>query len=236
MRALTTEELRNRKPTRATFLAAPRNPFSVVLDNLTSGFNTGAIFRTSDAFLAQCIYLCGTTPTPPRAAITKTSMGTDRWVPWEHHTDPAALVTTLRERGTHIVAVELADVGVPPQEAEMRFPLAFILGDEMLGIRPEVLALADSAITIPMLGMANSLSVVSAYAIIAHEAATRSSLGLEAGSAGQQIRRLRHRRGWTLRECGQRAGVSYATIANIENGRSQPTPTTLRKLSRALLG
>lgn len=235
MRTLTTEELRGRKPPRAGFSALPRNPFSVVLDNLTSGFNTGAVFRTSDAFLAQCVYLCGTTPTPPRPAITKTSMGTDRWVPWEHHADPAALVTTLRERGVHIVAIELTDCGVPPHEAAMPFPLAFILGDEMLGIRPEVLALADTAITIPMLGMANSLSVVSAYAIVAHEAATRLSLRLEAGCAGQQIRRLRLRRGWTLRECGEKSGVSYATIANIENGRSTPTQATLRKLNRALL-
>ena len=212
----------------------PRNPFSAVLDNLTSEFNVGTIFRTSDAFLVDRLYLCGTTPVPPRPNITRTSIGTERWVPWERHLDAATLLPTLREHGVWLVAVELTDTGIPPEEAELRFPLAFLLGDEMLGMRPETLALADTAITIPMLGMANSLSIVSAYAIVAHEAMRRAALR-DQPLAGQQLRRLRQRRGWTLREFGQRAGVSYVTIANIENGRSKPAPTTWRKLSRALV-
>lgn len=105
----------------------------------------------------------------------------------------------------------------------------------MLGIRPEVLALADRAITIPMLGMANSLSVVSAYAIVAHEAATRLSLRLEAGSARQQIRRLRQRRGWTLRDCGQRTGVSSPQSPTSRMAEAPRRSKPLQKLNQALV-
>lgn len=236
MRLLTTEELRARKPDRKTFIGLPRNPFSVILDNLTSGFNVGSIFRISDAFLAERLYLCGTTPCPPRPAITKTSIGTDRWVPWEHHASSERLAGDLRGRGIQIVAVELTDKSVAPENAEFRFPLALVLGDEMLGVSPAVVEMADLSVAMPMLGMGNSISVVSAYAIVAYELARRLSFGVNPDQAAEQVRLLRRRRGWTMRDLSARTGVAFSTISDIENGRHKPTPATIRKLLDSLLG
>ena len=67
-------------------------PVSIVLDDVRSLYNVGAFFRTADAASCEKLYLCGITGRPPKKAITKTALGADETVPWEHHADPCALV------------------------------------------------------------------------------------------------------------------------------------------------
>ncbi len=235
MRSLTTDELRAQKPDRHDFASLPRNPFAVVLDNLTSGFNVGSVFRVSDTFLADRLYLCGTTPVPPRSAIARTSMGTDRWVPWERHAEASHVVTALKERGHQIVVVELTDESTSPEAAEYRPPLALVMGDEMLGVSSAIVGAADIAVAVPMLGMGNSLSVVSAFAIVAYELTKTLLFRIDPERAAAQLRLLRLRRGWSMRELGERTGVHFTTISDIENGHHRPATATVRRLVRALL-
>src|SRR5579871_3171637 len=81
-------------------------PVSVLLDNVRSLYNVGAFFRTGDATHIEKLYLCGITGRPPKRAITKTALGAETAVPWEHAWDPLPLAASLRERGYEIAAVE----------------------------------------------------------------------------------------------------------------------------------
>lgn len=229
MRALTSEELRKTKPDRETFQALPRNPIAVVVDNFTSGFNVGAVFRAADAFLVGRVYLCGTTPVPPKRRIAKTSRGTERWVPWEARPDAAEVARELRAQGHQIIAVEMTDRSAPPWGVDYRFPVCFVVGDEMTGVSQRVLEEADAAVAIPMLGMGNSMNVASALSIVLYEASLRLRPGAE-------IRRLRLQRGMSLRELGEKSGVSYSTICEIERGRRRPSHKTLRRILAVLRG
>lgn len=168
MRALSTAELRSMRPDRDTFADQPRHPVALVLENLTSGFNVGAAFRLADAFRLDSVHLCGTTPAPPKARITKTSMGTERWVPYSVHPDTVSALDALCARGFHAVAVELTDAAIPLERFNPGFPLALVLGDEMVGVSSTALQACESSVVIPMYGMGNSMSVVTAMAVVAH--------------------------------------------------------------------
>jgi tRNA G18 (ribose-2'-O)-methylase SpoU/DNA-binding XRE family transcriptional regulator len=235
VKPLTTADLRAQKPDRESFVALPRNPFAVVCHDLTRGFNVGSIFRLADPFLAERLYLCGSPPTPPRARITKASMGTERWVPWEHREDAMATVAALKADGTQIVAVELTDESVLPDAAAYRPPLALVLGDEMLSVSPAIVEQADLAVAVPMLGMGNSMSVVTAFAIVGYEITRTLRFSLDAERVPGQLQLLRRRRGWSMRELAYRSGVRYTTISGIENRHHRPAPDTMRKLLGVLL-
>jgi tRNA G18 (ribose-2'-O)-methylase SpoU len=172
--ALSTRELRDTKPDRANFPAMPRAPITVVLDGVTGNYNLGAIFRLCDAFLAERLIVCGAASLSLRKRkLVQAAKGAERWVPWEVAADAAAAVYALKEAGYWIVAVELTAASVPVTAMRSRFPAAVVLGNEMRGVSPEVLACADQVVAIPMRGMANSLNVATAAAIVLHELAGR---------------------------------------------------------------
>src|SRR5580700_11294723 len=77
-------------------------PVAVLLDNIRSMYNVGAFFRTADATAIEKLYLCGITGKPPRKEISKTALGAEDTVPWEHHLDPLDVIRTLRGRGYEI--------------------------------------------------------------------------------------------------------------------------------------
>ncbi|MBA4336568.1 RNA methyltransferase [bacterium] len=168
-RKLSPEEILETKKSVDEIRALPRTPIVTVLDNIRSLYNVGAMFRTSDGFLAEKIYLCGMTGMPPRKEIEKTSLGACDTVPWEYRKDAATVVRELKEKGYQIVALELTD---PPRhyaEAQFSFPAALIVGHEINGVSDEVMDLVDLSISIPMLGRANSLNVATAYGIAAYQ-------------------------------------------------------------------
>ncbi len=168
-RPLSKAELRAVKPSRAMFAAVPRRPVTLVLDNLTGAHNVGTILRLADALLTAKVWLCGKIPLPPSHKIKTGSRGSDRWVDWEHAPSAAAVIADLRRAGTFIVAAELACDSVHYANAAYRFPLALVLGSEAAGVSAEALALADLTVHLPIHGMANSINVSAAAAVLLYE-------------------------------------------------------------------
>ena len=170
MKKIEHEVIQKMKPSISELKSKKRHEFYALLDNVRSLHNVGSIFRTSDAVLLKKLYLCGFTGSPPRKEISKTALGADELVPFEHHDDALKLVRELKDNGIRIVAVELAEGAVEYSEAKYNFPVCFIFGHEVEGISDELMELADMAISIPMLGRANSLNVAVCYGIIVCDA------------------------------------------------------------------
>jgi 23S rRNA (guanosine2251-2'-O)-methyltransferase len=144
-------------------------PVCIVLDNVRSLYNVGAFFRTADAVGIGTLYLCGITGRPPKRGITKTALGAEERVAWEHTWEPSRLIEGLRDRGFEIAAVETAVHAVDLFEWAPRFPVCLVFGHEVDGIRPEVSALADTHVRIPMLGAKHSLNVATAGGVVLYE-------------------------------------------------------------------
>jgi 23S rRNA (guanosine2251-2'-O)-methyltransferase len=163
-----------RTPYLATKTAAPYSalrqiPVSILLDNVRSMYNVGSFFRTADAAGCENLYLCGITGRPPKRAITKTALGAEETVPWEHPADPSALVQQLRQQNYEIAAVETSMHAVDLFDWQPRFPVCILFGHEVDGLRPELLALCDTHVRIPMLGRKHSLNVATAGGVVLYE-------------------------------------------------------------------
>lgn len=165
MQKLTTEELINRKGDLKK-IHSNRNEIYLILDNIRSMYNVGAIFRTADAAKIKKLYLCGITATPPRAEIEKTALKTIEYVPWEHVSNLKLKIKNLKKRGIQIVALEQTDQSINYRKFKYKKPVAIIVGNEVTGIDNDVLKLCNAAVEIPMHGIANSLNVTTAVGII----------------------------------------------------------------------
>lgn len=144
----------------------------LVAHNIRSLWNVGSFFRTGDAFNVEKIYLTGYTGTPPRTEISKTSLGADEWLPWEHAEDPAMVLKDLKEEGWTIAALELTPNAVDLQAYEPPEKICLLLGHEVTGVPDELLGLCDVSIQIPMLGKKESLNVAVAAGIALHRLRT----------------------------------------------------------------
>ena len=163
-----------RTPYLATQAAAPYSdlrqiPVAILLDNVRSMYNVGSFFRTADGAGCERLYLCGITGRPPKRAITKTALGAEETVPWEHAADPCSLVQQLRQHNYEIAAVETSIHAVDLFDWKPRFPVCILFGHEVDGLRPELLALCDTHIRIPMLGRKHSLNVATAGGVVVYE-------------------------------------------------------------------
>ena len=163
-----------RLPFQATAAGAPYAaigtlPVTVVLDNVRSMYNVGAFFRTADAARIEKLCLCGITGKPPKRAITKTALGAEETVPWEHAWEALPLVAAVRGRGYEIAAVETAVHATDLFDWQPRFPVCLVFGHEVDGIRPELAALCDTYVRIPMLGAKHSLNVATAGGVVIYE-------------------------------------------------------------------
>lgn len=146
-----------------------RLPVSVLLDNVRSLYNVGAFFRTADAAGVERLYLCGITGKPPKAAISKTALGAEETVAWEHSWDPLPLISKLRASGHEIAAIETTVQAVDIFDWKPCFPVCVVFGHEVDGIRPEISELCDTHVRIPMLGLKHSLNVATAGGVIIYE-------------------------------------------------------------------
>ncbi len=173
MKKLSHEEILQLKPSVSEVNKKKRNEIYVLLDNVRSLYNVGAIFRTSDAVLLKKLYLCGITGFPPRKELSKTALGAEEVVPWEYLDDPTDAVKKLKKRGVKIIAVELAHGSVSYLDAKYDFPVCFVFGHEVEGVSDEVMELTDMAVTVPMLGRANSLNVSTCCGIILYDAVAK---------------------------------------------------------------
>ncbi|HNW58794.1 MAG TPA: RNA methyltransferase [bacterium] len=150
----------------------PHTPAAVVLlDDIRSLHNVGAIFRTADGAGFGHLYLCGITGTPPRNEIRKTSLGAEESVPWSYHADPLPLARQLKAEGYQLVVLEQTNASTDFTAAPWRFPLCLIIGHEYTGVREALVELADLAVEIPMDGSKHSLNVSVAFGIAAYEIA-----------------------------------------------------------------
>lgn len=143
-----------------------RLPIYVLLDNIRSLYNVGSIFRTSDGAFIEKIFLTGFTPYPPRPEIDKTALGATKTIPWEYYRDPMEIILKLKAEGIKIVSLEHTDRSIPYYNYDpANYPLCLVIGNEIKGIRDEILEVTDIAIEIPMYGVKQSLNVSVAYGI-----------------------------------------------------------------------
>ena len=143
------------------FKTVTKTPLIVVLDNIRSLNNIGSVFRTSDAFLIEKIYLCGICATPPNKDIHKTALGATESVAWEYVEDTLTLVEKLKKENIKVLAIEQAENSTKlnafhPKKNEK---YAIVMGNEVKGVQQEVVDASDLCIEIPQLGTKHSLNI-----------------------------------------------------------------------------
>jgi tRNA G18 (ribose-2'-O)-methylase SpoU len=144
-------------------------PVTILLDNVRSMYNVGAFFRTGDAARIEKLCLCGITGYPPKHAISKTALGAEETVAWQHSWEPAPVVREMRDRSYEIAAVETSVHAVDLFDWSPRFPVCVVFGHEVEGIRPEISEMCDTHVRIPMLGAKHSLNVATAGGVVIYE-------------------------------------------------------------------
>ena len=167
------EELSQERPDLDQVKALPRPPLTIVLDNIRSLHNVGAIFRTADAVRAEKCYLCGITGCPPRSEIRKSSLGAEEAVPWQYAKNPLSVIEMLKLQGYQIVCLEHTTNSVDYRSADYRSPLCLVVGHEFNGVSDEIVRAADMSVEIPMHGVKLSLNVAVAFGIAAFEIINR---------------------------------------------------------------
>jgi tRNA G18 (ribose-2'-O)-methylase SpoU len=164
MRKLTHEEIVSRQIKNSM---QKRAPVSVVLDNIRSLNNVGAIFRTADGAGIEKLWLCGITGYPPQGEISKTALGAEENVPWAYAKNAVDVIKDHKLRGYQIVLLEQAEGSVAHDEFIPTSPVCLVVGNEIDGIADELANMADAAIEIPMQGVKNSLNVAVAFGVAA---------------------------------------------------------------------
>jgi tRNA G18 (ribose-2'-O)-methylase SpoU len=166
MRKLSYQEIFSQRPSLAEIKKTKRLPFYCLVENVRSLYNVGSIFRTSDAVLLNTLYLTGYTGYPPRKEIDKTALGAVDAVQWQHFEDPLNAVNDLKKQNIPLIALEHTSDSF--NYMDFSFPESFclVLGNEVDGISESLLAHAESAVEIPMLGLKQSLNVSVAYGVI----------------------------------------------------------------------
>jgi tRNA G18 (ribose-2'-O)-methylase SpoU len=167
MRKLKNSEL-NRKNI-DEFKQSDKTPLIVILDNIRSLNNIGSVFRTSDAFLVEKIYLCGITATPPNKEIHKTALGATDSVDWEYNESTIDVVEKLKTENVEIISIEQAEnaVMLDKFKVEDNKKYAIIFGNEVKGVDQKVVSASDKVIEIPQYGTKHSLNIsVSAGVVI----------------------------------------------------------------------
>jgi tRNA G18 (ribose-2'-O)-methylase SpoU len=144
-------------------------PVRVLLDSIRSQYNVGSFFRTADAAGIERLYLCGITSHPPAQTISKTALGSEDRVRWEHSWHPLDYIEAVRREGYEIAAIETSADSVDLYDWEPRFPVCVVFGNEVDGVSPEVLDACGPRVRIPMLGVKQSLNVATAGGVVVYE-------------------------------------------------------------------
>lgn len=152
----------------AQFKAAPKTNITLVLDNIRSRNNVGAIFRTADAFRIDEIILCGITPTPPHKDIHKTALGATESVSWRYAKDTAVVLHELKKSGAHCYAVEQVSGAeyLDQISIDLNSKAVLVLGNEVQGVSQEAIDACDTVVEIPQLGTKHSLNVATSAGVV----------------------------------------------------------------------
>lgn len=141
-----------------------------LVNNMSSPFNIGSLFRIADALGVEKIYLTGNSITPPNDKIRKNSRATDKYVAYEYRTDAMSLVEELKNSGYRIISLELTNESIPLNQLTLdQRNICLILGSENHGVDPGLLAVSDCTVMIPMCGHNESMNVAMAAAIVTYE-------------------------------------------------------------------
>ena len=143
--------------------------FYLILPDIRSCHNVGAMFRTADAFGIDKLYLVGYTACPPKPQIDKVSLGAETWMPWEYRKDLKRLLVSLKKKGFYVVGLEKTNTSeqlsvISKQLTEK--DIVLIVGNEVDGIEKGILDICDEIIEIPMLGSKESLNVSVATGVV----------------------------------------------------------------------
>jgi 23S rRNA (guanosine2251-2'-O)-methyltransferase len=159
MRKLKINELN--RLTEKEYHQAAKTPLVVVLDNIRSCNNTGSVFRTSDAFLVEKIYLCGITATPPNKEIHKTALDAEKTVNWKYFEKTEDAVLKLKAEGYKVYAVEQVENSIllPDFHPAKNEKTALVFGNEVKGVQQKIINICDGAIEIPQYGTKHSFNV-----------------------------------------------------------------------------
>ena len=143
------------------FKQVEKTPIIIVLDNIRSLNNVGSVFRTSDAFLVEKIYLCGITATPPHKDIHKTALGSTDTVDWEYAENTIDLVEKLKAENVKICSIEQAENATMLNDfkPESNTKYALVFGNEVKGVAQDVVTASDTVIEIPQFGTKHSLNI-----------------------------------------------------------------------------
>ncbi|MDD2758113.1 MAG: RNA methyltransferase [Patescibacteria group bacterium] len=136
-----------------------REKFVLVLPDIRSAHNVGAMFRTADGAGVDKIYLTGYTARPPHPQVDKVSLGAEKWMPWEYRKSTWRLLKELRETGYNIVALEDTPKSASIFKWQPKFPLALVVGNEKTGVTKALLKYCDVSVVLPMRGRKKSLNV-----------------------------------------------------------------------------
>lgn len=157
------------------FKRADKLPLVVILDEVRSLHNIGSVFRTSDAFLVNCIYLCGITATPPHPEMHKTALGAEDTVNWIYKKHTLEAVEELHNEGYTVLAIEQVEgstlLGNLSLDADKKY--AIVMGNEVKGVQQEVVNACDGCIEIPQYGTKHSLNVSVTTGIVLWEFANK---------------------------------------------------------------
>lgn len=145
--------------------------FVVVCDNIRSLYNVGSIFRIADAMAVDKVFLCGITGTPNNILnqhkIAKVALGAEKTVPWEYCRQTGRIINKLHQSGYQVVSLELTNSSVDYWDFTPIFPIALVVGNEVVGLKKSVLCKSQQTVQIPMCGVKESLNVSVAFGIIA---------------------------------------------------------------------
>lgn len=156
----------------STALKSATTVAGVMLDNVRSAWNVGSIFRSADGLGLHQLYLCGITPTPDNHKVAKTALGTEKTVSWSHYNDGFSKAIKLKNQGMRLWALEKDERSISIRTAldySIGEPIVLVLGNEICGVDPGILALCERTIHIPMMGIKRSFNVAVAFGIALFE-------------------------------------------------------------------
>ena len=164
----------------AEYREADKLPLVVVLDNVRSQHNVGAVFRTADAMRIERVVLCGICCCPPNPEIHKTALGAEESVEWRYYKETLDAVKALQTEGYTVYAVEQAHDSVTLEEVAESIQssvfsiqkIAVILGHEVFGVQQEVVDNCDQCIEIPQYGTKHSMNVSVTAGIVLYRLAS----------------------------------------------------------------
>lgn len=158
-RKLQNEEL-NRISTEE-FKQAAKLPVVIILDNIRSQNNVGSVFRTSDAFRIEKIYLCGITSTPENREVHKTALGAEDAVAWEYVKETRDIVDRLKAEGYRIFSVEQAEntLSLEDLSIDLDGKYALVFGNEVKGVQQDIIDRSHACVEIPQFGTKHSFNI-----------------------------------------------------------------------------